>query len=261
MRFKRFSSIFSIITQVVLSVFATNYLFDNVNIESLLKRNNANDIPSVYQKIYGANNITSDGNYIYIKTNGVPDHESVYFQKDNPLYQDFKKELTFAGYKFFKNPNQITAINYTFKIPLNPVKSETHRPTPLGPIGVAVNGVPLFNQYAGPNRSLSTEARSFDQYLGHPAQRGDYHYHVEPTYLTTVKLNKAALLGFLLDGFPVYGPQEKGKDVTNEMLDEFHGHFNKTEDYPQGIYHYHINNTDPYINGSGFYGVAGTVGR
>jgi hypothetical protein len=102
---------------------------------------------------------------------------------------------------------------------------------------------------------------SFDQWWGHPAQAGDYHYHVEPTYLTTVKASKSTLLGFLLDGFPVYGPEENGSAVDENSLDEFHGHFGVTEDYPNGIYHYHITNTDPYINGNGFYGTAGTVSQ
>ncbi|MFX6288843.1 YHYH protein, partial [Acinetobacter baumannii] len=79
--------------------------------------------------------------------------------------------------------------------------------------------------------------------------------------LTTVKASKSALLGFLLDGFPVYGPTENGVTVTNSNLDALHGHSHATTEYPNGIYHYHITSTDPYINGSGFYGTAGTVSR
>jgi hypothetical protein len=80
-------------------------------------------------------------------------------------------------------------------------------------------------------------------------------------YLTTVSGTKSSLLGFLLDGFPVYGPIEKNEAITEKMLDEFHGHFTTTKDYPKGIYHYHITDKDPYINGSGFYGNSGTVTR
>jgi hypothetical protein len=42
-------------------------------------------------------------------------------------------------------------------------------------------------------------------------------------------------------------------------LDDLHGHYGVTGDFPGGIYHYHITADDPYINGSGFYGTAGTV--
>ncbi|OOG78164.1 YHYH protein [Flavobacterium sp. A45] len=216
------------------------------------------EIPAVYTKIYGATSITSDGTYITIKSTGLPDHKSVYYPTTNALYENFSG-TTFGGNTFKKNPNTITARTYTFKIPLNPVVSSTHAATPLGAMGVAINGIPLYNQYAAPNTPLTDEVISFDQYRGHPTGTGSYHYHVEPLYLTNVKVTKSSLLGFLLDGFPVYGPEENGKEVTNDMLDAYHGHTAVTADYPNGIYHYHINNTDPYINGSGYYGTPGTV--
>lgn len=215
-------------------------------------------VPAVYQKIYGATSITTDGVYVYIKTNGTPDHKSVYYPVSHNLYENFSG-TTFGGYTFARNPNTIAAKNYTFKIPLNPTVAANHQATPLGPIGVSLNGVPFFNQYAGPNQPLTNEITSFDQWWGHPAPAGDYHYHVEPTYLTTVKTSKSALMGFLLDGFPVYGTEENGSPVNNDDLDDYHGHFGITTDYPNGIYHYHITNTDPYINGKGFYGTPGTV--
>lgn len=215
-------------------------------------------IPAVYSKIYGATSITNDGTYITIKTNGEPDHKSVYYNSTNPLYENFSG-TTFGGTTFKKNPNTIAARTYTFRIPLNPKASTIHAATPLGAIGIAINGIPLYNQYAAPNTPLTDEVMSFDQYRGHPTATGSYHYHVEPLYLTTVKVTKSSLLGFLLDGFPVYGPEENGLDVTNKMLDAYHGHTSATVDYPNGIYHYHINNTDPYINGSGYYGTPGSV--
>ncbi|MBU0696886.1 MAG: YHYH protein [Bacteroidetes bacterium] len=215
-------------------------------------------VPDIYKKIYGATSITSDGTYIYIKSNGMPDHKSVYYASSNTLYENFTG-TTFGNNKFAKNPNNINSQSLTFKIPLNPTVASNHSATPLGPIGVALNGVPIFNQYAGPNQPLTGEIASFDQWWGHPQMSGQYHYHVEPLYLTTVKATKSSLLGFLLDGFPVYGPQENGQTVNNSMLDAYHGHTTVTADYPNGFYHYHITDTDPYINGSGFYGTAGTV--
>lgn len=216
------------------------------------------EIPAIYSKIYGAKSITSDGTYLTIKSTGLPDHKSIYYATGNSLYENFSG-ATFAGNTFNKNPNSISEQAYTFKIPIDPKVATSHAATPLGPIGIALNGVPFFNQYAGPNQPLTSEASSFDQYWGHPQLTGQYHYHVEPLYLTTVKTSKSALLGFLLDGFPVYGPEENGALVNNASLDAYHGHTLATTDYPNGIYHYHITSTDPYINGSGFYGTAGTV--
>jgi YHYH protein len=215
-----------------------------------------NEVPAVYKKIYGATSITSDGTFITIKTTGLPDHKSIYYPVANTLYETFSG-TTFTGVAFQKNPNTITQYNYTFKIPLNPIAAAVSQPTALGAIGVSLNGIPFYNQYAGPNQPLTNEVRSFDQWWGHPTGNGNYHYHVEPTYLTTVKASRSALLGFLLDGFPVYGPEENGTGVTG--LDAYHGHSHTTTDYPNGIYHYHVTNTDPYINGSGYYGTPGTV--
>ena len=214
-------------------------------------------VPDVYKKVYGATSITSDGSFITIKTQDLPDHESVYYSSGNVLYKDFSG-TTYDKNTFSKNPNSIVAQNYTFKIPLNPVVATNHQATSLGAIGVALNGVAFYNQYNGSNQPLSRETASFDKYYGHPAPTNEYHYHVEPIYLTTVKFSRSVLVGFLLDGFPVYGPIENGTLVTNNILDAYHGHTGTTVDYPNGSYHYHITDADPYINGSGFYGTPGT---
>ncbi|MCX6228910.1 MAG: YHYH protein [Bacteroidia bacterium] len=216
-------------------------------------------VPAVYQKIYGATSITTDGTWVYIKTKDLPDHKSAYYPASNALYEAYSG-TTFGGHVFNKNPNSIIEQTGNFKIPLNPKVNAAHAATPLGPIGIALNGVPFFNQYAGPSQPLSNEIVSFDKYYGHPQQSGMYHYHVEPLYLTTVKSTKSGLMGFLLDGFPVYGPQEENNTVVlSSALDLYHGHTHATVDYPNGIYHYHFTSDAPYLNGNGFYGTAGTV--
>ena len=218
------------------------------------------EVPAVYKKIYGASSVTSDGTTISIKVNGLPDHKSPYYATTNALYQAYTG-TTFGGLTFAKNPNTIIEQSGTFKIPLKPVMATNHVATPLGAIGIALNGVPFFNQYAGPNnQELKGEMAGFDQFYGHPQNSGVYHYHVEPLHLTTVKSTKSGLMGFLLDGFPVYGPQEEtGSAVTNANLDVYHGHSHATVDYPNGIYHYHFTTEAPYLNGNGFYGTPGTV--
>ena len=216
-----------------------------------------NTVPAVYSKIYGATNITSDGTYITVKTNGLPDHISCYWPTSNSLYRAFTGTTTFNGETFARAPNDILEKSYVFKIPINPAVNSAHSATPMGAIGFALNGIPLYNQYAAGGVALGNEKKGFDQYYGHPQAQGGYHYHVEPLYLTTVKGTKSSLVGFLLDGFPVYGPEENGAAVTG--LDAYHGHTSTTLEYPNGIYHYHFTSTDPYLNGSGFYGTPGTV--
>lgn len=220
---------------------------------------NNTDIPDIYKKIYGATDMYIDGDYIVIKTNGRPDHKSPYYQGtqwESTLYEAYNG----SNSDFMINPNRIATTNLTFRIPLNPTKASVSEATPLGPIGVSLNGVPFYNQYAAGGTPLTSEINSFDQYNGHPQQMGSYHYHIEPTYLTG-KYGKSALLGFLLDGFPVYGPVENNVTLTDADLDAYHGHFGPTAEYPNGIYHYHITGEAPYINGSGFYGTPGTVSQ
>ena len=217
-------------------------------------------VPEVYKKIYGASDIYIEGNFVIIKiTNGIPDHKSPYFkstQWESTMYEAYNG----TNAKWGQAPNKIAAQTLTFKIPLNPAKANVSGQTPMGPMGVSLNGVPFFNQYAAGRAALTDEINGFDQYGGHPQQQGQYHYHLEPLYLTKNK-GKDALLGFLLDGFPVYGPTENGKTITSKDLDAYHGHTHATADYPNGIYHYHVTADDPYINGSGFYGTAGTVSQ
>ncbi len=211
-------------------------------------------VPDVFKKFNSTVTISSDGSTITLKCDGVPDHKSCYFQNTDSRYQAYNGTNT----AFSKNPNYISTKSYTFKIPASPAVNAAHEATPLGPIGVAINGVPIYNQYAGPNQPLTSEINSFDQYNGHPDQSYSYHYHVEPLYIT-LNNTKSALIGFLLDGFPVYGPLENGKTLVSADLDTYHGHTSATTDYPNGIYHYHITADAPYINGSGFYGTKGSV--
>src|SRR2546428_641231 len=77
---------------------------------------------------------------------------------------------------------------------------------------------------------LGAEILSFDRYNGHPSPSNQYHYHIEPVWLTAS--DKAAFIGVLLDGFPVYGPQD-GNGITPTDLDSCNGHMGATSDYPQ----------------------------
>lgn len=214
------------------------------------------DLPAVYTQFSDNVEVYLDGEMVVIKCDGVPNHPSPYFDNRDPRYTPYNG----ANKRFHRNPNRIRECEWELRIPLHPKKAAYHRATPMGPMGVALNGVPLFNQYAAGRSPLTREANSFDQFNGHPQRHGEYHYHVEPAYITQEK-GKDALVGFLLDGFPVYGPIENGQKVLESDLDEFHGHTHPTKDFPEGIYHYHVTDQDPYINGNGFYGKAGVISR
>lgn len=212
-------------------------------------------LPDVFSKKFTSTvTVYVDGDFIVLKSTAIPNHKSPYFSKTDSRYEAYNG----TNASFAINPNSITSQSLTFKIPLNPAESNSRASTALGPMGISLNGVPLFNQYAGPNQPLTGEINSFDQYNGHPQQTGQYHYHVEPLYITSTS-SKSSLIGYLLDGFPVYGPSENGKTLSSTDLDTYHGHSAVTEDYPKGIYHYHITADSPYINGGKFFGTSGTV--
>lgn len=212
------------------------------------------DVPDVYRKIYGASSVTRLGDYVEIKTTSVPDHKSPYFQNTQWATTHYEPYSgTNTAWK--PNSNKIATANYTFRLPVSPKEAIRKSEAMSGPIGIVLNGIPFFSQPE--TASATDDLNSLDQYGGHPAATGDYHYRTEPVFLTTNK-GKEALLGFMLDGFPVYGPVEKGKIVAVSSLDSYRGHRHATADFPQGIYHYHITATEPYIHGSGFYGTPGT---
>lgn len=216
------------------------------------------DITSILQHFDGVDALsyTINGNTVTFTTTNLPNHTSPYWDTNNALYEAYNG----SNNNFHLNPNVISSQNITFTISLNPAEASNKQATSLGPIGISRNGVVFYNQYAGPNnQALTNEIDSFDQWLGHPQNTGQYHYHIEPTYLTA-QFGDDAFLGLLADGFPVYGPVENGVTITNADLDEYHGHVSPTADFPNGIYHYHITpNEDPYINGNGYFGTPGNI--
>lgn len=248
----------SIFAGILFSLTASTILSSCTELASMSddSGDDSSTLPPGYD-LFGTNvEVYRDGDFMVIKSNGIPDHGSPYFNATDERYEAYAG----TNAQFRLNPNRIREQSLTFRIPVNATEDPNHRATPMGPIGVSINGIPFYNQYAAGGSPLTGEINSFDHYNGHPQQMGGYHYHVEPLYLTD-KLGTEGLLGFLLDGFPVYGPDENGARITNADLDDYHGHFGVTAEYPDGIYHYHITDEDPYLNGAGFYGVAGTVAQ
>lgn len=97
-------------------------------------------------------------------------------------------------------------------------------------------------------------ALPMDRCWGHPYQT-QYHYH---GYSWKCFPNQgeegqhSPLFGYALDGFGVYGPRgEGGVPVTNDDLDECHGHTHEIEwdGERKEMFHYHVNNEYPYSVG------------
>jgi hypothetical protein len=238
-----------------------------------------NNFSRLYAKMYNYSSIdTSGSTNVIIKTTDIPDHKSPFFGTTSSKYEAYNGDNPSFSTKINLNGTisdpTLLSQSLTYTIPRYPVLASSHSSTTGGSIGIARNAVAYFNQYNGVGAALdSLEINNADQYLGHPtptAAGAQYHYHYEPKYLTKTYSN-TSFLGFLLDGFPVYGPYENGVKITTAMLDSYNGHVSATEDYPNDkIYHYHVISATssvasvlklaaPYINGGSYYGTKGTV--
>ncbi|SVB18073.1 uncharacterized protein METZ01_LOCUS170927, partial [marine metagenome] len=242
-------------------------LFLTLSVTMFLSAQDQPDMTILFNYFDSTVTIYVDNDEIVIEGDGVPSHLSPYFvqtydQTQNGFYYWLDSDGDGINDLWMQtpanmnlNPNRIAQQGYEFRIPLYPaINPNGPADTFLGPIGVSINGVPFFNEYESPTETLTNQViQSFDPGNGHPAPQGRYHYHFPPESLITVTEDN--FLGFAGDGFPVYGP--KNPDGNNaQNLDDYHGEFGPTPDFPDSIYHYHTNFTSPYIIGA----FAGTLG-
>lgn len=131
--------------------------------------------------------VTCDNTNMVVKSNGIPNFEYVQ-----------------------TNPNRLQAQNYTWNIPLVPTTGSS-RSVPLGGVSaIAANGIPIFGPTEAPNDGYKDpyEQGILDFCNGHPAQRGDYHFHANPSCLVD-KLGATkpgTVIGYSLDGWPILTP-------------------------------------------------------
>ncbi len=195
----------------------------------------------VTAKYTSAVTVSTSGSSINLRSNGTPAHVSPYWLVGHPLY-----ESQIAGQN--TNPGNIGVQNYSMTLPANPAEESTKEATSLGPIGMALNGVAIYNDREGGNVPVDAGTLlSFDRAGAHPGPGNTYHYHFTGDFTGN---DNANLIGFLRDGFPIYARKDmNGSYPTN--LDANGGHVGTTADFSTAIYHYHAANT-AYM-GSRFY--------
>ena len=156
-------------------------------------------------------------------------------------------EAPFAGQTLTPNGN-IAEQPYAMTIPVNPGVAATKEATSLGPIGMALNGVAIYNDREGGNVPVDANTlRSIDRAGAHTSPGGTYHYHFDNEFLS---YDDANLFGFLRDGFPLYGRKDQDGSYPAD-LDTNGGHVGTTADFAAPIYHYHSSRVS-YMN-SRFY--------
>ncbi len=183
--------------------------------------------------------ISFDGDEITIDSNGLPNHSSPYWEETEALYIEpvVATRLT---------PGRIGGDrSFTVTVPAAPEIAATSSATGLGPIGISVTGVPIFNDTEGPNIPLEEQiVETFDYAGAHNGPSG-YHYHVESSDVpenTVLSHDDDKLVGIMADGFLIYGRREMDGTYPTD-LDESGGHFGVTP-HSNGVevYHYHIIN-------------------
>lgn len=186
--------------------------------------------------------LSHDKQHLIIQSQGYPNHPTAVFPNSG-------------------NPNSIRVQNFTFRLPLEPKLADRITRLPMGPVGMALNGVVFFNPFemGGMNAVEGYSEVWLDSCCGHPQQTGVYHYHKYPSCVKSPFSDDgkqhSPVIGFAFDGFPIYGPYDAkdvmARDATGEQaLDVCNGH----QDPVRG-YHYHVTpGRFPYILG-GYAGV------
>ena len=173
-----------------------------------------------------------DGSNVVIETNGEPNHTTPYWGVDHELYV----ETTVATRL---TPSLIPNFDAsaTLRVSTDPQLASSSTSTSLGPIGIAVSGAAIFNDSEG-NGPLSNAIVSIDYAGGHIGP-GVYHYHLEPTPLSSDDDN---LVGIISDGFFIYGRKCNSTGTYPTDLDDSGGHIAATQHTDEAEYHYHIIN-------------------
>ncbi len=177
------------------------------------------------------------GKTISLKSQGLPD-------KTHPMMLGIKT----SNQQF---PSQH---DYQFSLTLKKSKGGQIYETDAGPVGLAVNGIPIFNpgtqgtrNSATGNRPHTLDEGELDSCGGHAGRGDDYHYHIAPSCLieqlgrTHVEEQKRPI-GYAMDGFPILalGWFDKTQQVESQ-LDQCRGMIDEN-----GQYFYNVMSTSKW---------------
>lgn len=156
------------------------------------------------------------------------------------------------AYEYDRNPNAIKVSSRTVTLPKNPVKAAAPSCLPMGAIGVARNGVMLYNALDARGEDARAHEMQ-DSCEGHP-NPVEYHYHAGSACALTTDAgpNSAVLFGYAFDGFGIYVVRDANGDMlTNDDLDACHGRTARVKwnGKTQRIYHYVVTQEYPYLLG------------
>jgi phosphatidylethanolamine-binding protein (PEBP) family uncharacterized protein len=146
-------------------------------------------------------------------------------------------------------PQAFTGTN-AWKIPLTPALAASPTSVTDGPVGVAVNGVPIFNpcKQGGCQNGDTKVLGELDVCNGHAGRADDYHYHAAPTCLMAEAPStywNTHPLGWALDGFAIFGYNNADGSVASR--DSVCGGNTSSEPNGPSGYSYHVTDASPYV--------------
>lgn len=184
--------------------------------------------------------ITCDETYAYFSTYGM--------QSAHPMM----KGITQTNLQV-PVPQNFTGAN-AWKIPLNPAIAANTTTALDGPIGLAVNGIPIFNPCK--QGGCETTAGGGDTKVlgeldicnGHAGRADDYHYHAAPVCMMADQASNywdTHPIGWALDGFAIFGYRNPDGGIATR--DAVCGGNTLTHQNAPAGYAYHVTDTSPYI--------------
>ena len=148
-----------------------------------------------------------------------------------------------------------------WRIPLKPVLAASPADVSSGPLGVAINGIPIFNPCVQQGNCSATNGDTkalgqLDACNGHAGRSDDYHYHAAPVCMMAAQPASywnTHPIGWALDGFAIFGYNDADGAVA--IRDNIcGGNTQPVPNAPQG-YSYHVIDTFPYITNNNLCGV------
>jgi len=180
--------------------------------------------------------VSCDGTYAYISTWGI--------QSAHPMMNGITQTILQVP----------VAQNFTegnaWRIPLAPALAATTTSAVDGPIGIAVNGVPLFNpcKQGGCEFGDTKLLGELDICNGHAGRADDYHYHAAPVCMMADQPANhwdTHPIGWALDGFAIFG--YNNPDGTVATRDTVCGGNTVAHPNAPAGYAYHVTDASPYI--------------
>ena len=184
----------------------------------------------------GAAAVSCDSTYAYVGSNGLATHAMMNGITASNLQVPIAQNFNGAN---------------AWKIPLAPAIAASTVTANDGPIGVAINGVPIFNpcKQGGCQNGDTKVLGELDVCNGHAGRAEDYHYHAAPTCMMAGQSNThywdTHPIGWALDGFAIFGYYNA--DGTTATRDNVcGGNTLSVSNAPSG-YSYHVTDASPYV--------------